>query len=154
MDHTVINGFTLVNEEKLGRAINGSIGKGAVLYGGVGDKAEPEEILAEYDRLGGLILQGLRKVKTGSFYDFEKGEARKTPEVLLIMKDLDGNVEEVNADEITPEMLAAEKIAEKKKAKQAKHVEEEDSKKEKAATAKKAKAGKGKKAASADEDEE
>lgn len=143
-----INGFSLVNEEKLERALHGSMGKGGILVGGVGDKAKPEEVIAEYDKLGGLVLQGKRKVKTGSFYDFDKGEARETPNVVLVLRDLEGNVEEVREDEITAEHVAAEKIAEKKATKQAKTIAEADEKKAKIGAAKKAK----RKAASEDEE--
>jgi hypothetical protein len=148
-----INGFTLVNAEKIERALHGTMGKGGELNGGVGDKAKPEDLLAEYDRLGGLILKDGRKVKTGSFYDFDKKEARETPQVILILKDLEGETVELDGDaELTPELKAAEVIAERKRAKQAKQVEEADEKQAKVAAGKKAKAKK--KAAVADEDEE
>ena len=70
-------GFFLVNHEKLDRAINGSVGKEGKSYGGVGKDASDAQVLAEYDRLAGLILdQNNQKVANGSFFDFEEGAPR------------------------------------------------------------------------------
>ena len=147
-----IGEFTLVNLEKLDRAIYGSVGKNGELVGGVGEKAGESAILAEYDRLGGLIRKGKRKVKTGSFFDFDRGEARAKPEVILVLNDLDGNVVEISGDEeLSPELVAAENIAEKKKVKQLKKIEEADAKK--ATVQAKKKAGKKKSKLEDDEDE-
>lgn len=109
----VYNGYTLANADKLNRAIFGSTGERGALSGGVGEDASPEEVLAAYDRLGGLILKGSAKVKTGSFWDFEEKEARKEPEVTLVFRDLKGRLVEIAEDEEVPvEVQAAEKIRE------------------------------------------
>ncbi len=72
--------FIIVNHEKLDRAINGTVTSRGSMEGGVGKNATQEQILAEYDRLGGLIkTKDGRKVATGSFWDFEKKAARETP---------------------------------------------------------------------------
>jgi len=70
-------GYLLVNHDKLDRAINGNIGREGRLTGGVGKDAPLEAVLAEYDRLGGLILDAdNNRLETGSFYDFDKGAPR------------------------------------------------------------------------------
>lgn len=65
--------YLLVNHEKYDRAVNGVVGAGGSLTGGVGADAPVEAILAEYDRLGGLVkLKDGTLVETGTFYDFKK----------------------------------------------------------------------------------
>lgn len=131
-----INGFTLVNEDKVNRAIFGTLGRGGALEGGVGEDASDAAKLAEYDRLGGLVRKDGRKVKTGSFYNFEGKAPHKKPVITLVMRDLEGNEVELGEDEAIPvEVQAADKIAERKA---------------KAA----GKKGKGKKAEEASEEEE
>src|SRR3990167_4102542 len=80
-----INGFVICNADKLHRVINGTMSDGGSLSGGLGEGAAPEAILAEYDRMGGLIrtAEGA-KVVTGSFYDFKAKAARKTPQVQVL----------------------------------------------------------------------
>lgn len=148
----VVNGYHLVNAEKLDRAINGTVMSEGALKGGVGNDAEPEEVIAEYDRLGGLILKdGKYKVKTGCFYDFKKKAAFKDPAPVLVFV-VNGETIEVDADEPLPlEVRAANQAEEKKQAKRKKAAAEADAKKG-AAAAKKAK--KNKKDAGEDEDEE
>lgn len=76
--------FLLCNHEKLDRAINGAMGPGGKLIGGVGKNASPEAILAEYDKLAGLIrTKDGRKVATGTFYDFENRCPKKEVTVVL-----------------------------------------------------------------------
>ena len=104
------------NDEKVNRAIYGSMSSGGQLKGGVGENAAPEVILAEYDRLGGAILLGKNKVKMGSFYNFEKRVAREKPEVLLVFRDLNGvQVEIPEGKEVPIEVKAAELAREKSK---------------------------------------
>ncbi len=63
--------YLLVNHEKLDRVINGAMASQGKLGGGLGKDASAEAIIAEYDRLGGLILtKGGQKVEMGTFYDF------------------------------------------------------------------------------------
>lgn len=110
-----IKGFTLDNEEKVGRAILGSMGSEGTLKGGVGEDATEEAKLAEYDRLGGLILKGDNKVKTGSFYDFKKQKPRETPEVVFVFRDIDDNEVEVPEGEAIPMKVKAAEINKSKK---------------------------------------
>lgn len=118
-----IKEFTLANEEKLNRAINGSMGALGKLVGGVGEDASDEVKLAEYDKLGGLVLKGKYKVKSGSFYDFEKGAARKVPDITLVLTDFNGNQVEIKDGEDIPlEVKAAELKDTNKKAKKVKKV--------------------------------
>ena len=93
-----LQGFVLVNDEKVDRALHGSMGSQGKLVGGVGDEAKDEAILAEYDKLGGLILQDGIKVKSGAFWDFAKKVARKEPLVSYEIA-VDGEVIEVNKEE-------------------------------------------------------
>src|SRR4051812_18076156 len=113
-----LDGFSLVNLEKLDRAIHGLPGRDATTIGGLPENPSDAAILAEYDRLGGLIMKAKNKVKTGSFYDFKLRQPRSEPEVLLIFKDIYGNTVELPPNAPKPiEVEAAEKIAENKKAK-------------------------------------
>lgn len=99
--------YVLDNPEKVNRAIYGFVSSGGQMKGGVGEGASDDAILAEYDRLGGLILLGGRKVKTGSFYDILAKKPRATPKVILVVKTSKGFVE-VPADKIPVEALAEE----------------------------------------------
>lgn len=72
--------FVLYNNEKLDRVINGVMGAQGKLTDGLGKDAPISAILAEYDRIGGLVrTRDGKKVALGSFYDFDKGVARETP---------------------------------------------------------------------------
>ena len=86
MDQNKILGYTIVNAEKFERAVNGSMTQGGVLQGGVGEKASDKEKLAEYDRLGGLVLKGKYKVKMGCFYDFAKKAPFAEPKVIFSVR--------------------------------------------------------------------
>lgn len=122
-----IGGYTLVNEEKLDRALNGTLLADGSKIGGVvreDGTYDEVELITEYDKLGGLILRGNDKVKTGSFYDFKNKKARKEPEVMFIFningkfvevpdgKELPG---EVRAAKILSEEVAEEKVDKKSK---------------------------------------
>lgn len=143
-----IGDYTLANADKIDRAVNGTVLDKGLLKGGVGADAEGKLILAEYDRLGGLILfQGKYKVKTGSFWDLKAQKPIAKPKPVLVFN-VGGEVVEVPADEPLPlEVRASEQVKEKK-AKKVKAVADK-----KAASKGK---GKGKKAAAPvdDEDEE
>lgn len=134
-----IGGFTLVNHEKLNRAIEGHMGRGGRLEGGIGEGASDEAILAEYDRLGGLIRKGKNNVKMGSFYDFPKRKPHDKPKVVFIFKDLEGNSVELEDGAEIPDELKAVQIIEDKKAK--KRAEALAAKEAKAAEAKAKKNG-------------
>lgn len=104
-----IGDLNLVNEEKLNRAISGSMTRGGVLSGGVGENASDEAILAAYDKLGGLILKDDCKVKSGCFYDFEKKCAKEKVE-LVFVEELDGELVEMSEDEIKAVKKVKEKV--------------------------------------------
>ena len=129
----IIDGYTLANAEKLDRAINGTVGSRGSAIGGVGP-GDQAAILAEYDRLGGLILKGKYKVKTGSFYDLRLKKAIDKPKPILVFV-VNGEFVEVPESEPLPLEVRASEV-------------QKDKKQEKAA-----KKG-GKKAAPADDEEE
>jgi hypothetical protein len=116
--------FELVNEEKVDRVINGSMTANGMV-GGIkqADGSVDEELLiAEYDKLGGLILKGNDRVKTGSFYDFKSKRALKEPKVVFIYN-INGKVVEVEDGVELPgvvkaaKVLAGQEVEKKKKAK-------------------------------------
>jgi hypothetical protein len=113
-------GYVLVNESKVRRAIEGTVTKNGQLEGGVGSNATAEAIIAKYDQLGGLILSGGNKVKLGSFYDFEKKQARKEPKVTFIFRDLRGEEVEIEEGEEVPVEVKAAKLLKEKKPRKAK----------------------------------
>lgn len=89
-----IGEFSLDNDEKRERALHGTGRRDprtGITNSGVGDVASEEALLAEYDRLGGLILKDGLKVKSGSFYDFEAKKPREEPDVKFEML-VDGRV--------------------------------------------------------------
>jgi len=81
---SVVNGFTLENSDKLERVVSGNMGRGGVLEGGLGEGAEPELVLAHYDKLAGHITKDGTKVRPGSFWDFKAKAPRKVPEVMYV----------------------------------------------------------------------
>lgn len=118
-----IDGFSLINAEKLDRVISGVVGREGKSFGGIGEKFDDAgnltngaEILAAYDKLGGLVLKDGNKLKTGCFYDFEKKQAKKTPEIVYIFRDLEGDEVEVPEGEEVPLEVKAAEIAQKAKA--------------------------------------
>lgn len=138
-----IGKYTLANSDKLERAINGTILDQGRMTGGVGADADESEIIAEYDRLGGLILKDDKyKVKTGSFYDFKTKKAIAKPKPVLLFT-VNGEVVEVDADEPLPlEIRASEAAHDKKKAKAKAVADKKTTAKQKNAAARKAKAAK------------
>jgi len=109
----LINGFELVNDDKLTRA------KSAL-----GDNASEEAIIAEYDKLGGLILRGNDKVKTGSFYDFKAKQALKEPKIVCVFN-VNGKFVDVADGEETPGIVKATKILANKGKVEVEETEEE-----------------------------
>ena len=51
----IYKGFVLENASKVHRTIHGSQGGEGKLVGGLGESASDDDILAEYDKLGGYI---------------------------------------------------------------------------------------------------
>jgi hypothetical protein len=111
-----INGFELVNLNKLERAVYGSMSAEGSLKGGVGEGASDAAIIAEYDRLGGLITKDGDKVLTGSFYDFEAKKPRSVPEVSFVFRDLDGDEVVIAEGAAVPMSVRAAKAQAEKKA--------------------------------------
>ena len=73
-------GYLICDHSKLDRVINGIIGSQGQLTGGLGKDADVKAILAEYDKIGGLIrTKDGKKVAMGSFYDFVNKQPRKIP---------------------------------------------------------------------------
>jgi len=128
-----IGEFTLVNPEKLDRALNGvqlanssrvgGVGNGAYNENGVwkrnGEELSKEDVsslekslLAEYDRLGGLIRKGGDKVKTGSFYSFTGRKPREKAEVVLTFMINGKQVEVKDGEDVPPVVRAAQQLQE------------------------------------------
>lgn len=105
-----IGEYTLVNAEKVERAINGTLGKDAAFKGGVGSE-NPEALMAEYDRLGGLITKGGERVKTGCFYDFKAKKPKENPEVVFLYRVNGTEVEVPEGAEKPLAVKAAEVLA-------------------------------------------
>lgn len=129
-----IGEFKLTNGEKLNRAMEGRIGKNGLLYGGMAEKISKGEykpidqqdkkerevfdnaLLAEYDRLGGLIMKGELKVKTGSFWDFVKKCPLEKPNVSFVTS-LDGELLDVSEEEAEAIEISKKKVKEIKEKK-------------------------------------
>lgn len=133
----IVKGYELVTSEKVERALNGTQTGNGTILGGIGGGAylEGDEwkkngtvlseekrdeletaLLAEYDKLGGLITKNGDKVKTGSFYDVSAKRPRDTPAVVLTYT-INGEVVEVPEEEETPGIVKAAKIQKEKKSK-------------------------------------
>lgn len=116
-----IKNYTLINLQKLERALNGTPRGDSTTIGGVANGAYFEDnvwkregielseedvdklenaILAEYDKLGGAIKKGDDNVNTGSFYDFKARKPLATPRVVFTYR-INGKV--VNVPEGQPE---------------------------------------------------
>jgi hypothetical protein len=127
-----INEFQLVSLEKLERALNGSVNGENVAIGGVGEGAYFEgdawkrngkelseaevsklefALLAEYDRLGGLITKAGDKVKIGSFWNFKAKKPYETPQVVYTFRDVKGRNVDVPEGKELPGAVKAAKIA-------------------------------------------
>lgn len=109
-----IGDYTLVNDEKIDRAVNGSMTRGGMLTGGVGRNADEDVLLSKYDELGGLIMKGKLKVKTGSFFDFKEKKTRLEPKVLFEMS-MNGRVMVVDESKASALQLAKDELAEAEK---------------------------------------
>lgn len=101
------NGYRCENEAKLKRAIYG-VEKNGIMVGGVGEDAKPEEILGEYDRIGGYITKDGFKVQNGAFCDIHATKLKtlanggkvelvlkKDPEIILEVRGVDGVLYEI-----------------------------------------------------------
>lgn len=111
--------FELVNDEKINRALNGSVTKNGVPQGGLlrkhgtnnPDDVPPTELLAEYDRLGGLILKDGNKLKIGCFYNFTLKQPLDKPVVIFVER-IDGEEVELDESEARAIQKAKKKVKE------------------------------------------
>ena len=126
------NGYVCQNVEKLNRVIYGTPGKEGQMEGGLlkeGIQLEDlkdEDILATYDKLGGLILnKDGRKVETGSFFNFQRKQIIEKPEPILVLNSLDGTTVRIKEGSDVPlEVKVAESMKKKGKRKAEKKDEE------------------------------
>lgn len=144
-----IKTYTLINSQKVERALNGTPRGDNTLIGGVANGAYYEgnvwkregvelseddvaklehNILAEYDKLGGAIKRGSDSVKTGSFYNFKAKKPFETPNVIFTYK-INGRFVDVPEGEPEPGEVKALKILQESE--QASQEEEAEEKKEK-----------------------
>lgn len=108
-----VKGFELLNPEKVERALVGTVTRSGALSGGVqapDGTYDEDALLAEYDRLGGLIRKGDDKVKMGSFFDFKSRKPREKATPVLEFR-INGRVQEVPMDEPLPPVVRAAKLA-------------------------------------------
>lgn len=108
--------FLLFSTEKLDRVINGYFGPQGQLINGLGKEASAEAIIAEYDRIGGLIkTKDDRKIETGTFYDFENRKPKKDISLTI--------AKEPNKKGI---QIKTEEVGDKKKGRKKKKFENEE----------------------------
>lgn len=98
-----IGKYSLINEMKVERAMSV-----AAKADGTYDESV---LLAEYDKLGGLIKKGDDKVKNGSFFDFKNKKAFTKPQVFLTFN-INGKIVDVAEDEEAPAIVKAARVAE------------------------------------------
>lgn len=129
----LVKTFTLVNEEKVSRALNGVPKAAGETIGGIGAGAYYEDnvwkrdgkelsegeisaletaLIAEYDKLGGLIRRGKDNVKMGSFYDFKGHGPRSNPQVVFTYRVNGRYVEVADGTELPGEVKATKVIEE------------------------------------------
>lgn len=87
----VINGYVLENPDKLDRVIHGEVKRAGAAEGGLGEEADPNLVLAHYDKLAGYITKDIGsdkrvKIKTGSFWDFKRKAPKATPDVRYLFR--------------------------------------------------------------------
>ena len=112
-----VKGYTLVNEEKINRVLNGV--PGTDVTGIAKDNGEYDEadLLAQYDKLGGLIKNADGYiVKTGSFYNLKAKAPHKKPEVVLQFR-VNGRIIELAEGEKLPLEIQAAQMADAENAK-------------------------------------
>ena len=108
--------FTLVNEGKVRRVIEGTTGASGQLIKGLGADADHEDIIAAYDRIGGLIRgKQNSKVVTGCFFDVHTKKMIENPKVVYEFR-INSQRVFVDADKSFPfEVQAAQQLDEDKK---------------------------------------
>lgn len=127
---TKAGGFNLVNPEKVDRALlgetlsSGGRAKGVIKEDGTWDDGE---LLAAYDKLGGLIRKNGDKVKTGSFYDFLNKRPRAVPKISFVFR-INGKAIEVPDGVELPGIVKAAKIVEEEVEEEAEREAKEEAK--------------------------
>lgn len=114
---TIINGFKLENADKLERVILGNMGRAGVLEGGLGLDAEPETVLAHYDKVAGHITKDGTKIKRGSFWDFTLKKPRAIPEIMFLFKIGGEFVEVDDPTNLSKAIKVVEEVRQEKEAK-------------------------------------
>ena len=126
IEATTAKGFILANPDKVTRALDGAMNDRGEFLGGIrrADGSYDEaELIAEYDKIGGLIKKGEDKVRTGSFFDFKARKARVEPKVEFEFR-VNGEIIYVPAEQEKPNVVKAVQLFEKtKKAKKEKVTE-------------------------------
>lgn len=109
--------YTLENPEKIMRSLHGSMNDKGEFVGGVlkNGAFDDDELLAEYDRIGGLITRSGDKVATGSFYNFAERRRQDKPSVMLEFR-INGELVHTPEKDMSPEEEAARAAAKKKRA--------------------------------------
>jgi len=112
MENLKVAGFTLVNADKVQRALEGQPTPSGENKGGI---ARPDgsyddmELLAEYDRMGGLIKKGTDNLKVGSFWDFKAKKPHAEPKVVFLYR-VNGQLIEVPDGSELPGLVKASRI--------------------------------------------
>lgn len=106
-------GYVLVNQDKLHRAIHGTLDREGKAIGGVGEGALESEVLAAYDKLGGLVMKNGYKIMTGAFYDFKEKKPKDKPEVVFEFRDIAGRKIGVPEGKELPLEVQAAQLTEK-----------------------------------------
>lgn len=123
IEQVKVKGYTLVNPDKVTRALDGAMNERGEFMGGVrksDGSYDVDELITEYDRIAGLIKKGEDKVRTGSFYDFKGRKPRAVPKVEFEFR-VNGEIIYVPEEVEKPNAIKAVQIAEKaEKAKKAK----------------------------------
>ena len=103
--------FSLVNDGKLGRVLDGTSSSDGSLLKGLGKDADHGAIIAAYDKIAGLITgkEGAN-VKIGCFYDFENKKAFDKPEVIYVFRVGKKSVEVKAGDAVPLEAQAVEAV--------------------------------------------
>lgn len=128
-----IGEFVLKNAEKFERAVHGSLTRTGTLSGGVGDAPSNQDseefkkwesaVLAEYDKLGGLIVKNGLIVKIGAFYNFVKKQPQLDPHPSFIIN-VDGENVEGSEEEAASLKTARDRIKQMKSRKKGPPTEE------------------------------
>lgn len=107
--------YVLENPDKVERALHGSPNDKGEFVGGVlkaDNKYDNDALLAEYDRIGGLITLKGDKVRTGSFFNFTAKKPHEEAQVQLEFR-VNGERTFVDAKDESPKTQAVKEVAKK-----------------------------------------